>query len=93
MNFYLLTNDIKNKNIGINTEYCFDSNGNAEFKCECNEGFDGKRCEDVCILECGIHGSCTTEINVTTGIKQWKCSCRDNFTGNNNRYDNANSGI
>ena len=73
--------DINAENIGINTEYCFDSNGSDEFKCECNEGFDGKRCEDQCSLECGIHGSCTTEINGTTGIKQWKCLCKDNFTG------------
>ena len=73
--------DISIENIGINTEYCFDSNGSDEFKCECNQGFDGKRCEDECSLECGIHGSCTTEISTTTGIKQWKCLCRDNFTG------------
>ena len=75
--------DIVIENIGTNTEYCFDSNGSDEFKCECNEGFDGKRCEDECSLECGIHGSCTTEINVITGTKQWKCLCRDNFTGDN----------
>ena len=73
--------DINIENIGINTEYCSDLNGNDEFKCECNEGFDGKRCEDECFLECGIHGSCTTEINISTGIKEWKCLCRDNFTG------------
>ena len=34
--------DISIMNIGANTEYCFDSNGSDEFKCECNEGFDGK---------------------------------------------------
>ena len=73
--------DINIKNIGLNTEYCFDSNGNAEFKCECNEGFDGKKCEDECSLECGIYGSCVNEINGTTGIKQSKCICTDNFTG------------
>ena len=44
------TFDIIFENIGTNTEYCFDSNGNDEFKCECNEGFDGKRCEDECSL-------------------------------------------
>ena len=75
------TDDIMDKNIGSNTEYCFDSNGSDEFKCECNEGFDGRRCEDECSLECGIQERCTTEINATTGIKQWKCLCRDNFTG------------
>ena len=73
--------DINNENIGLNTEYCFDSNGNTEFKCECNEGFDGKRCEDVCFLECGINGRCATEIDITTGIKQSKCLCTDNFRG------------
>ena len=73
--------DIIFENIGTNTEYCFDSNGSDEFKCECNEGFDGKRCEDVCSLECGINGSCENEINTITGIKQSKCLCRNNFTG------------
>ena len=77
--------DINDENIGINTEYCFDSNASDEYKCECNEGFDGKRCEDECSLECGIHGSCTTEINTATGTKQWKCLCRDNFTGDYHR--------
>ena len=66
--------DIIIENIGINTEYCFDSNGSDEFKCECKEGFDGKRCEDEC-SECGMNGSCSTEIDITTGIKQWKCLC------------------
>ena len=82
---FLFTNvnmfDIIFENIGINTEYCFDSNESDEFKCECNEGFDGKRCEDECSLDCGINESCTTEINSTTGIKEWKCLWRDNFTG------------
>ena len=73
--------DLNVKDIGIQTEYCFDSNGNAEFKCECNDGFDGKRCEDECSLECGINGSCATEINSNTGIKQSKCLCNENFTG------------
>ena len=71
------------ENIGLNTEYCFDSNGNAEFKCECNEGFDGKRCEDKCSLDCKNNGTCTTEINDTDGIKVWKCLCTDGFTGLN----------
>ena len=73
--------DINLKNIGINTNYCFDSNGSDEYKCECNEGYDGKRCEHGCSLECGNNGYCTADINSTTGIKQWKCLCTDNFTG------------
>ena len=79
--------DINNKNMGINTDYCFDSNGNAEFKCECSEGFDGKRCEDVCSLECGINGSCVNEIDSNTGIKQSTCLCTDNFTGLDSHLD------
>ena len=79
--------DINIENMNINTEYCFDANGSAEFKCECNEGFDGKRCEDVCSLECGINGSCANEINSTTGIKQSKCLCTDNFTGLDSHLD------
>ena len=81
LSFYLKIIYINVENIGNNTEYCFDSNGGAEFKCECNEGFDGKKCEDVCSLDCGDNGSCMTEINSTTGIKQSKCLCTDNFTG------------
>ena len=69
------------KNIGINTNYCFDSNGNDEYKCECNEGYDGKRCEFECFIDCGLNGTCTAEINSTTGIKELKCHCRNNFTG------------
>ena len=68
--------------MGINTERCFDSDGDAEFECECNRGFGGKRCEDDC-LDCGINGRCVTQINSTTGIKQWKCLCTDNFIGFN----------
>ena len=50
MNIYNIKNykyvfDINLKNIGINTKYCFDSNGSDEYKCECNEGHDGKHCE------------------------------------------------
>ena len=73
--------DIIIENVGVNTEYCFDSNGNEEFKCECNEGFDGKRCEDQCFLECGNNGICTSKINISTGTKEWECFCSNNFTG------------
>ena len=70
------------KNIGNNTEYCFDSDGNEEFKCECNEGFDGKRCEmERCSLDCGINGICTTEID-EFGIKKSKCLCDENLCHN-----------
>ena len=58
---------------------CFYSQGSIT--CMCNEGFDGKRCEDVCSLDCGINGSCVNEIDSTTGIKKSQCLCTDNFTG------------
>ena len=37
------------KNLGVNTENCFDMNGSEAFRCECNGGFEGRRCEiSVC---------------------------------------------
>ena len=65
--------DINIENIGVNTEYCSDSNGSEEFQCECNEGYVGKRCEDQCPIDCEINGNCQSEINSSTGIKQWIC--------------------
>ena len=47
--------------------------GNSEFKCECNEGFDGTRCEYKCPLECKENETCTAEINKATLIKGWNC--------------------
>ena len=69
--------NINIKNIGLNTEYCFDSNGSQEFKCECNEGFDGPRCEDECSLECEEKEICTSRINLN-GIKTFVCACNLN---------------
>ena len=69
--------NINIKNIGLNTEYCFDSNGSQEFKCECNEGFDGPRCEDECSLVCEKNEICTSEINVN-GTKTFECVCNGN---------------
>ena len=48
-------------------------NETGEFKCECNEGFDGKRCDEKCILTCAINELCTTGINEITGTKKWIC--------------------
>ena len=66
--------------MGVNTEYCSDLNGNQEFKCECKDGFDGKRCEvSVCPLDCKNNGTCESEI--VDGRKIWKCDCQFPFEG------------
>ena len=39
------TIDIIMKNMNINTKFCSDDNGRQKFKCECNDGFEGTRCE------------------------------------------------
>ena len=72
------------ENIGVNTYYCSDSDANDEFKCQCNTGFDGKRCEDECLLECENDETCTSQINGTTGYKQWECKVS---------YQNTNRGL
>ena len=71
--------------MGVNTKYCFDNNGSQEFKCECNDDFDGKRCEIfVCPLICENYGECKSEINNITNIKEWKCDCFGHFEGKQN---------
>ena len=35
--------------MNINTQSCSDGNGTQKFKCTCNHGFEGERCEiDLC---------------------------------------------
>ena len=69
--------------MGVNTRYCSDMNGSQEFKCECNDGFDGKRCEiSACPLICENDGECKSEIKNITNIKEWYCECPAQFTGN-----------
>ena len=69
----------------MNTEYCSDMNGNQEFKCECNDGYDGKRCEVyVCPLDCQNNGICESEI--IDGKKIWKCECPFPFEGETIKY-------
>ena len=72
--------------MGVNTEYCSDLNGNQEFKCECNDGFDGKRCEvSVCPLNfCKNNEICRSEIDETNGKKIWECVCPLPFAGEKN---------
>ena len=52
----------------------------SEFKCVCNEGFSGTRCENKCPLKCENNGNCTLD-GIKEGIKQWKCLCSENFSG------------
>ena len=69
------------KNMGINTESCSDVNGTQEFKCQCKEGFDGKRCEiAVCTSNyCNLNGICSIESN--NGTKRLQCDCYEGFEG------------
>ena len=63
--------------MGVNTEYCDDINGTQEFQCQCNIGFDGKRCEfAMCPLNCDNSEICSTEMNV-----EWKCIFPYQLTG------------
>ena len=69
------------KNIGVNTRTCFDMDGSQEFKCECNDSFDGKRCEIFnCPLNCENNGLCKAEID-EFGNKNWECECSYPFQG------------
>ena len=69
------------KKMGVNTEYCSDMNGSQKFKCECNNGFNGERCENSgCPLNfCKNNGTCTTEI--VGGNLIWECDCPFPFEG------------
>ena len=66
--------------MGVNTEDCSDMNGSQEFKCKCNDRFQGERCEiSLCPLDyCRNNGTCTNEINSTV---QWICDCPPHFAG------------
>ena len=66
--------------MGVNTEYCSDMNGSQKFKCECNDEFDGERCEvSTCPLDCENSGICKSEI--VDGKKIWECDCPFPFRG------------
>ena len=66
------------KKMGTNSESCSDVNGSQEFKCQCKEGFDGKRCEvAVCSSKyCNNNGLCTINED-----DQLKCECNEGFQG------------
>ena len=73
------------KNMGVNTEYCSDMNGNQKFKCECHDGFEGERCEvSACPSNfCKNSGTCKSEI--VDGNLIWKCDCPSPFEGEKKR--------
>ena len=68
------------KNIGVNTAYCSDANGKQEFKCVCNDGFDGKQCEFSCPINCENNGKCLYKID-QDGKMIWECECSFPFEG------------
>ena len=48
-----------NKNMDVNTNNCIDMDGTEKFNCECNDGFEGERCEkDKCEGVICENGSC-----------------------------------
>ena len=68
----------------MSTNSCFDSNSTTEFKCNCKDGFDGKRCEEECSLDCENNGICVPEFKSgsnSVSIKTWKCDCKSGFAG------------
>ena len=66
--------------MGLNTESCSDVNGSQKFKCQCMDGFNGKRCEvPVCSSKyCNNNGLCSINEN---DINPLHCECYDGFEG------------
>ena len=73
--------------MGINTESCSDLNGTQEFKCQCKDGFDGKRCEAVVCSSnyCNNNGLCS--IKSENDIERLQCECFDGFEGQRCQID------
>ena len=71
------------KKIGVNTESCSDVNGTQEFKCQCIDGFVGKRCEvAVCSSDyCNNNGSCSIKNDNENDNDQLQCECNVGFDG------------
>ena len=67
----------------MNTESCSDVNGSQEFKCQCKEGFEGKRCEvAVCSSNyCNNNGVCSIKSDNQNDINQLQCICNYGFEG------------
>ena len=54
-----------------NTLYCSDSGGSSAYKCVCNEGFDGLRCEHKCPIDCETNEICISKID--SSYQSWEC--------------------
>ena len=77
---------INEKNLGINTASCSDVNGTQEFKCECNDRFDGKRCEIELPFQCEGNPCCENGPNALCCANGGVCS-DDNFVFNGSNSD------
>ena len=66
--------------MGENTESCSDVNGSQEFKCQCKDGFIGKKCEVAgCSTNyCFNNGTCSINDNDND---QLHCECNEGFEG------------
>ena len=83
---------IRLKNIGLNTESCSDVSGSQEFKCQCKDGFVGKRCEVAACSPnyCNNNGLCAINEN---DINQLQCECNEGFEGQRCEIDLCDSVI
>ena len=60
-----------------NTLYCSDSGGSSAYKCNCNEGFDGLRCQHKCPIDCEVDKICISKIDSSNidgkAYLDWEC--------------------
>ena len=79
------------KKMGINTEFCSDVNESQEFKCQCKDGFVGKRCElAICSSTyCNKNGLCF----IKNDNDQLDCECNSGFEGQRCEIDLCDSVI
>ena len=79
------------KKMGINTAFCSDVNESQEFKCQCKDGFVGKRCElAICSSTyCNKNGLCF----IKNDNDQLDCECNSGFEGQRCEIDLCDSVI